>query len=218
MYHIALSAPQPRTRRLIAAPTRSYRVQESRCRDREGGVLVLLGDAGVRVTMCGEHHWRCSARYEFPPDGRLLRWSGRMNSWPKVVRTLLPHAEELHSLYAAMALLVCLGAAATASSATAAKSAVAVLLLDYLLVLLGVQTAHALVLAWASRTALVRPVWRRLLTGAWLLALCAVNAAVVSRHEALAFATLVVSLCAMRRLRLAVLTLQANHKPLYIHV
>jgi hypothetical protein len=34
-----------------------------------------------------------------------------------VVRTLIPQAEELNSLYAAMALLVCLGAAATAYSA-----------------------------------------------------------------------------------------------------
>jgi len=50
------------------------------------------------------------------------------------------------------------------------------------------------------------------LTGAWLLSLRAVNAAVVSRYEALAFVTLVASLCAMRRLHLAVLTLRANHK------
>ena len=175
--------------------------------------LQLLNEAGVRVSMCGEHHWRCSVQYEFPRDGRLLHWSGRMHSWPKVVRTLLPRAEELHGLYAAMALLVCLGAAATASSATAAKAAVAVLCLDYVAVLLGLQVAHAAVLWWASRTALVRPVWRRLLTGAWLLSLCLVNTEVISRYEALAFATFVVALCALRRLRVAVLTLRANHKP-----
>ena len=80
-------------------------------------------------------------------------------------------------------LAVCLGAAATASSATAAKAAVAVLCLDYAAVLLGLQAAHAAVLWWASRTALVRPVWRRLLTGAWLLSLCLVNTEVTSRHE-----------------------------------
>ena len=35
----------------------------------------------------------------------------------------------------------------------------------------------------------------------------------ISRYEALSFATLVVALCALRRLRVAVLTLRANHKP-----
>ena len=79
--------------------------------------------------------------------------------------------------------------------------------------LLGLQAAHAAVLWWASRTALVRPVWRRLLTGAWLLSLCLVNTEVISRYEALAFATFVVAACALRRLRVAVLTLRANHKP-----
>ena len=62
-----------------------------------------------------------------------------------MVRTLLPRAEELHGLYAAMALLVCLGAAATAYSAMQAKSAVLVLALDWVLVLLGVQASPAMV-------------------------------------------------------------------------
>ena len=78
------------------------------------GRTLWLAAAGVRVTMCGEHHWRCEVSYEFGADARLLAWRGRVNSWPKVVRTLLPSAEELNGLYSVMALLVCLGAAATA--------------------------------------------------------------------------------------------------------
>lgn len=130
-----------------------------------------------------------------------------MNSWPEVVRTLLPHAEELHSLYAAMALLVCLGAATTASSATAARP----------------SRSSCSTICTCSSSSARRPRMRScsrepcappsctlcgggVLTGAWLLSLCAVNAAV-------AFATLVASLCAMRRLHLAVLTLRANRKP-----
>ena len=56
-----------------------------------------------------------------------------------------------------MALLVCLGAAATAYSATQAKGAVAILALDWLLTVCGVCAAHAPVLAHASSTAVLRP-------------------------------------------------------------
>eukprot|EP00965_Chrysotila_dentata_P203674 6181875-Pleurochrysis_carterae.AAC.2 len=45
--------------------------------------IALLSRAGVAVTMCGEHHWRCEVGFDFPPDGRLLAWRGRINSWPK---------------------------------------------------------------------------------------------------------------------------------------
>ena len=80
--------------------------------------IRALRAAGVEVTMCGEHHWRCTVNTDFGRDARLLAWSGRMNSWAKVVRTILPEHEQLHPTYSVMALLVCLGAAATAYSAT----------------------------------------------------------------------------------------------------
>ena len=145
--------------------------------------MRTLRSAGVEVTMCGEHHWRCEATYAFPPDARLLQFSGRINSWPRVVRTLLPHAEELHSLYSAMALLVCLGAAATAYSATQAKSAVGVLAVDWVLTVMGIAAAHAPVLALASATAILRPAWRAILALVWLAALILVNTGVASRFE-----------------------------------
>ncbi len=182
--------------------------------------LQLLADAGVRVTMCGEHHWRCEVSYDFASDARLLAWRGRINSWPKVVRTLMPGAEDLNGLYSAMALLVCLGAAATAYSATQAKATVAVLALDYLLLfathslgILHVHAAHAAVLGWASRYAVLGPRWRRVLLCLWFTAFASVNLGLISRFEALFFATSVVALCSARRLYLALLTLQANHKP-----
>jgi len=180
---------------------------------RHDSQLRALAAAGVQVTMCGEHHWRCELSAHFPHDARLLAWTGRMNSWPKVVRTLLPHAEELHGLYSAMALLVCLGAAATAYSATQAKFAVGVLALDWVLTLLGVRLAHAPVLAHASSLSLLRPTWRWLLALCWLLSLIGVRTAMLSRLESLAFATAIVALCSTRRVYLALLTLNANHKP-----
>ena len=124
---------------------------------RHDSQIRALQAVGVGVTMCGEHHWRCELSAHLAPHARLLAWSGHMNSWSKVVRTILPQAEELHRLcaplrsgtlpqrntstaepchgpvqtgrplaasrlvdprYSAMALLVCLGAAATAYSAT----------------------------------------------------------------------------------------------------
>ena len=180
---------------------------------RYSGQIGALRAAGVEVTMCGEHHWRCEILSHFPAHARLLAWSGRMNSWPKVVRTILPHAEELHSLYSAMALLVCLGAAATAYSATQAKFAVAVLAADWVLTLLGISLAHAPVLAHASMASLLRPPWRRLLGILWLASFVGVHTALVSRWESLAVATLFVALCTARRVYLAILTLGANHKP-----
>ena len=172
-----------------------------------------LRAAGVGVTMCGEHHWNCEVSYDFPASARLLRLSGRMNSWETSVRTLLPHAEELTPLYAVMALLVCLGAAATAHSATQAKGAVATLALDALLTYFGITLAHAPVLAHASTTACLRPSWRFLLASLWLLSLLSVNSKLTSRFEALAFAAFIVAICTARRLYLALLTLRANHKP-----
>ena len=63
---------------------------------RHDGQIRALSAAGASVIMCGEHHWRCEVAYDFPSHARLLALSGRLNSWQTVVRTLLPHAEELH--------------------------------------------------------------------------------------------------------------------------
>ena len=136
------------------------------------GQIAKLTQAGARVTMCGEHHWNCEwKKASFGGDARLIAWSGRMNSWETVVRTLLPHAEELGGVYSLMALLVCLAVAATAHSATQAKAAVATLALDYLCVVGGAQLAHAPVVMLASRTAVLGPSWRRTLFVAWAISL-----------------------------------------------
>ena len=177
------------------------------------GQIAKLTQAGARVTMCGEHHWNCEwKKASFGGDARLIAWSGRMNSWETVVRTLLPHAEELGGVYSLMALLVCLAVAATAHSATQAKAAVATLALDYLCVVGGAQLAHAPVVMLASRTAVLGPSWRRTLFVAWAISLVLVNLAVISRRETLLLATFVVALCSARRIHLALLTLRANHK------
>ena len=68
-------------------------------------------------------------------------------------------------------------------------------------------------LAHASSLSLLRPAWRWLLGLCWLLSLVGVRTAVLSRFESLAFATGIVALCSARRVYLALLTLQANHKP-----
>ena len=33
---------------------------------RHGNQIAQLRAAGVSVTMCGEHHWRCEVSYTFP--------------------------------------------------------------------------------------------------------------------------------------------------------
>mmetsp|Transcript_32939 Transcript_32939/g.105036 ORF Transcript_32939/g.105036 Transcript_32939/m.105036 type:complete len:1137 (+) Transcript_32939:233-3643(+) len=179
-----------------------------------------LRRAGVEVVMCGEHHWRCEVKYKFEADARLLQWQGRINSWPTVVRTILPSAEELGWLYALMALIVCLGATATAHSATQAKATFAVLLADWLLTLaahdlrlLWPHPAHAPILLWATRYALLSPRRRRAALAFWLAVFGLVNSRVISRYECLALITATVALCTARRVYLAILTLVANHKP-----
>ena len=98
-------------------------------------------------------------------------------------------------------------------TAAQAKFAVAVLGFDCVLTVLGINLAHAPILAHAASMAVLRPAWRWLLALLWLVSLVAVNSGVASRFEALAFATSVVSLCSARRVYLAILTLRANHKP-----
>ena len=158
---------------------------------RHGNQIAQLRAAGVSVTMCGEHHWRCEVSYTFPSNARLLALSGRMNSWPTVVRTLLPNAEELHALYAALALLTCLSAAATASSATQAKGAVAVLAFDWLLsvVLPGILLGSLRCPRSGPRARDLHrrppPLGKWLVVGLWLWSLLAVNLRLISRVECL---------------------------------
>jgi hypothetical protein len=119
-----------------------------------------------------------------------------------------------------MALIVCLGATATAHSATQAKATFAVLLFDWLLTLaahdlslLWPHLAHAPILFWATRYALLSPRRRRAALALWLAVFGFVNSRVISRHECLALITASVALCTARRVYLAILTLVANHKP-----
>lgn len=123
-------------------------------------------------------------------------------------------------LYALMALIVCLGATATAHSATQAKATFAVLLADWLLTLaahdlrlLWPHPAHAPILLWATRYALLSPRRRRAALAFWLAVFGLVNSRVISRYECLALITATVALCTARRVYLAILTLVANHKP-----
>jgi len=42
------------------------------------------GYADVRVTVCGEHEDDCETSFDFPKEGKLLRWAGRLNAWSRV--------------------------------------------------------------------------------------------------------------------------------------
>lgn len=88
-----------------------------------------------------------------------------------------------------------------------------VLAADWMLVLLGLPTAHFLILAHAARISLLRKRWRNLLTLLWLALATSLYSSLLSRYEALLVATGVVTLCTARRIYLALLTLRANHKP-----